>query len=225
MLDRAYYEPSDVRTHADIQMFGELLSASYKLQKAGKSAAVVFSINFGNFCQPALQKLYINALRQTPSSLLRHLTPRFVRIPPGTHRTLITNKLDSLKSIFSNVAIHSKPAVDIATFEFLPIAMLSTSWSDIEFAVGGQKSETLRRGELLRIASTFGKSARVLRAKSMVDGVDSKEALEIVNGADVDFVSGPVFGALENVLRAQSPRAQQNQSRTDKPDRLMPHVA
>lgn len=225
MLDRAYYEPSDVRTHADIQMFSELLSASYKLQKSGKSTAVVFSINFGNFCEPALQKLYINALRQTPSSMLKHLTPRFVRLPPGTHRTLIANKLDSLKSIFGNIAIHSKPTVDIAAFEFLPIAMLSTSWSDIELAAGGQKNENLRHGELLRIASMFCKSARVLRAKSMIDGLDSKEALEIVNDANVDFVSGPVIGALESVLRARSPSRPQNQSNTDKTDRLSPYVA
>jgi hypothetical protein len=225
LLDRAYYEPSDVRTHADIQMFGELLAASYKLQKVGKSAAVVFSINFRNFCQPALHKQYTHALRQTPSGLLKRLTPRLVRIPPGTHRTLIASKLDSLMPIFSNIAIHSKPTVEIAALEFLPIAMISTSWSDIELAAGGQKSELLRHRELLRIVSLFCQSARVLRAKSMIDGVDSKEALEIISGADADFVSGPIIGAIENNLRAPSPRQLQDQPRPEKPDRLMPHVA
>jgi hypothetical protein len=209
VLDRAYYEPSDVRTQTDIQMFGELLGAAYQLQKSGKSAAVVFSINFKNFCEPSLQKKYIHALRQTPASLLRCLTPRFVRVPHGTHRTLIMNKLDSVTSIFRNVAIHVKPTVEVATLEFLPFAMISTSWSDIELAAGTQGDDSHRHAELTRIATTFCQSARILRARSMVDGLDTAEALDIMTSADADFISGPVVGALGNALHGQAVRETQ----------------
>lgn len=205
MSDREYYEPSDMRANSDIRMFSELLADSYNLQKQGQNAIAIFSINFKSFCLPALHKEYIHALRQTPASLVKYLMPRFVRIPPGSPRILIADKLTSIAAIFKNVVLHTKPIADLQKFEFLPFAVLSTSWSEIELLAKQEMDASQKQNAAERIAKSFCQSARVMRAKCMIDGISSVQALEMISAAGIDFASGSAIGAIGTTLQGTRP--------------------
>jgi hypothetical protein len=97
-------------------------------------------------------------------------------------------------SIFKNVAIHTKAQIDVSRFEFLPVAMLSTSWSDLELTVPPTTDGRIRQGQVLQAAVNFCKAARVLRAKCLLDGLDTPHAMEVIEGADFDFTSGSAVG-------------------------------
>ncbi|MEQ1755524.1 MAG: hypothetical protein ABL973_15485 [Micropepsaceae bacterium] len=203
--DRQYYEPSETRALSDIRMFSALLTDAYTLQKQGQNAIAIFSIHFKCFCLPAMHKEYIHALRQTPASLVKYLMPRFVRIPPGTPRTLIADRLASIAPIFKSVVLHTKPVADLKTLEFLPFAVLSTSWSEIELLAGQEIDASQRQNAAERIAKSFCQSARVMRAKCMIDGINSLHALEMVSAAGIDFASGPAIGSFETTLQGPRP--------------------
>lgn len=182
--DNEYYEPSQAQARHDIQSFGAMLNDAYKLHKAGKSATIIFSINFKAFCTPEYAKDYMLALRQTPSALLQYLTPRFVRIPPGTPQTLLATKVQLLSTIFKHVVLHTRPVVEHSAFEFVPCSILSTSWKDIHhFSHGDPKACE----QMLR---AFCLSAKRLRLNALVEGLEDQPILDAAITAGVDFASG-----------------------------------
>jgi hypothetical protein len=182
--DRDYYAPDPARAQEDIRAFNAMLTDVYKLSKAGHSATVFFSLNFKTFCLADQGEKYLHALRQTPASLLKYLTPRFVRIPPGTPQSVLASKVQMLTPIFKHVALHTSPSVDSRSFGFVGCSIISTSWSEIERLAG--KVPLAAR----RLAGSFASAARSLRVNGLVDGVDSPSAFEAVVDAGLDFVSG-----------------------------------
>lgn len=184
--DNEYYMPSLAQARHDLQGFGVMLNDAYKLHKAGKSATIIFSLNFKAFCAPEYAKEYMLALRQTPSALLQYLTPRFVRIPPGTPQTLLATKVQLLSTIFRHVVLHSRPHVEHSAFEFVPCSILSTSWKDIHhFSHGDPKASE----QMLR---AFSRSAKRLRLNALVEGLEDQQMLESAIAAGIDFASGEV---------------------------------
>ena len=180
-----YYEESALHMRKDISLFNRMLTDAFRLIKAGQKAAVFFSINFRSFCTTDLHKEYMHAMRQTPSNLLPSLTPRFVRIPPGAPAALIKAKTQELASVFKHVALSTPPDVDLNRFQFLPNAMLSTSWKDIVRASRGKAGAAAEETLLC-----FCKSARALRLSSLVGGVSSRDAFESVLKVGPDFMTG-----------------------------------
>lgn len=197
--DRDYYAPSSSRAQDDVRRFNAMLSDAYKLHKAGQSAAIFFSLNFKTFCAPEFVKEYMQVLRQTPASLVKYLTPRFVRIPPGTPQTLLASRVQVLTTIFRHVVLQARPPVDLRSLEFVPCSILATSWKDVTQMV----NQDARAAE--KIVSTFCQSARALRLNSLVEGVDSPAAFEIVAQAGVEFMSGAAITAPEKVPFPQRP--------------------
>ena len=197
--DRDYYAPSSSRAQDDIHRFNAVLNDAYKLHKAGQTTAIFFSLNFKTFCEPEFVKEYMQVLRQTPASLLKYLTPRFVRIPPGTPQTLLASRVQALTTIFKHVVLQARPPVDLRSLEFVPCSILATSWKDIAQTA----NQDPRASE--RVVSAFCQSARTLRANSLIEGVDSPGAFEIVASAGAEFMSGPAVTAPEKVPFAQRP--------------------
>lgn len=182
--DNEYYEPSPAQAHHDISAFNAMLGDAYKLHKAGKSATIMFSLNFRAFCTPDLAKEYMLALRQAPNALLQYLTPRFVRIPPGTPQTLLATKVQLLTTIFKHVVLHTRPHVEHSAFEFVQCSILSTSWKDIHhFSHGDPKAcEHMLRA--------FCQAAKRLRLNALVEGLEDQPMLEAAIAAGIDFASG-----------------------------------
>ncbi|MCE9521060.1 MAG: hypothetical protein K8S25_01350 [Alphaproteobacteria bacterium] len=180
-----YYEESKRYMKQDISLFNSMLVDIFKLIKTGEKAAILFSINFRSFCAAELNKEYMHALRQTPSNLLPFLTPRFVRIPPGAPSALIAAKTQLLASVFKHVALHTSPEADLNRFQFLPNAMLATSWRDVSGASGSQARITA-----VDTLSRFCKAAKSLRLSSVIGGVAARDAYEAVLSSGADFVTG-----------------------------------
>lgn len=183
VADKDYYEPSDALALQDIGGFGAMLSDAYKLHKTGQSTTIIFSINFPTFCTPEFHKEYVLALRQTPAALVQYLTPRFVRIPPGTPQGALASKVHILGTIFKHVVLHTRPIVDIACFEFVPCSILSTSWKQITGTADARRSAAA-------LTKQFCQSARLLRLNSLVANVDTTEALDAAMAAGAEFISG-----------------------------------
>jgi len=184
--DREYYASSETHAISDIRGFTAMLADAYKLQKAGQSTTIIFSINFATFCSVEFNKDYMLALRQTPAPLLQYLTPRFVRIPPGTVQPLIAAKVQLLATIFRHVVVHSRSLVALQSLEFVPCSILSTSWKDVQNVIhdrAGKCSAT----DVLRL---FQNSAKTLKLNSLIAGIDTPEALSAALAADVELVSG-----------------------------------
>jgi hypothetical protein len=186
LSDGDYFSAQEAFALHDIGYFSAMLADAYRLHKAGQSTTIVFSLNFQTFCAPKFNKEYMQALRQTPASLLQYLTPRVVRIPPGTAQQLLAAKAHALSGIFKHVVLHSRPLLDQRTFEFVPCSILSTSWKDIERTVTADRAVRTPAG----LAKQFSQSAKLLRLNSLISGVDTREAFEAVIGAGVEFISG-----------------------------------
>jgi len=123
-------------------------------------------------------------LRQTPGALLPYLTPRFVRIPPGTPQSTLVNKMLAVRTLFRRVVLSTRPAIDIQTFDCVPSSILSTSWREIEHAVGEGRT---RRAEA---TAQFCQTARRLKLNALIEGVETNEALDAAIAAGADFLSG-----------------------------------
>lgn len=197
--DNEYYEPSAAQARHDISAFNAMLGDAYKLHKAGKSATILFSLNFKAFCTPDLAKDYMLALRQAPSALLQYLTPRFVRIPPGTPQTLLATKVQLLSTIFKHVVLHTRPHVDHSAFEFVQSSILSTSWRDIHhFSHGDPKAcEYMLR--------SFCQAAKRLRLNALVEGLEDQVILDAAVAAGIDFASGEIVAPFSTVPYLQRP--------------------
>ena len=194
--DRDYYAPGAERAQDDIHHFNATLADAYKLHKAGQNIAILFSLNFNTFCAPEFGKEYMPVLRQTPTSLTKYLTPRFVRIPPGTPPTLLASRVQMLRTIFKHVVLQARAPVDLRSLQFVPCSILATSWKDIAQIV----NRDARAAE--KAASTFCQSARTISANSLIDGVDSPAAFEIALCAVAEFLSGIAVCPPETASRA-----------------------
>jgi hypothetical protein len=184
--DREYYASSEAHAIRDVRCFSTMLGHAYKLQKAGQSTTIVFSINFATFCSVEFNKDYMIALRQTPAPLLQYLTPRLVRIPPGTVQPLIAAKVQLLATIFRHVVVHSRAQVALQTLEFVPCSILATSWKDVQNVI----IERAGRCNAVDVLRPFQHSAKTLRLNSLIAGIDTPEALNAALTAEVDLVSG-----------------------------------
>lgn len=184
--DREYYASNEAHAIRDIRGFSAMLADAYKLQKAGQSTTIVFSINFATFCSVEFNKDYMMALRQTPAPLLQYLTPRFVRIPPGTVQPLLAAKVQLLTSIFRHVVVHSRALVALQTLEFVPCSILSTSWKDVQTVI----SDRAGKCSAIDVLRQFQNSAKTLRFNSLIGGIDTPEALNAALAADIELVSG-----------------------------------
>jgi hypothetical protein len=199
--DTEYYNPTPAQVSHDIAAFNAALAAAYKLHKAGIGATIIFSVNFKAFCAPHFKTEYMNALRQTPGQLLPFLTPRFVRIAPGTPQIVLASKVQLLSTIFRRAILQTKPVFDVKTFEFVPCTLICTTWPEIEATAASQLGP---ERSLFDVAKTFRESAHRLRANAMVDGVNTLAALDTVMSAGIDLVSGP---AISEPLAAPPPQA------------------
>jgi hypothetical protein len=184
--DREYYSSNEAHAIRDIRGFTTMLADAYKLQKAGQSTTIVFSINFATFCSVEFNKDYMMALRQTPAPLLQYLTPRFVRIPPGTVQPLMAAKVQLLASIFRHVIVHSRAMVAVQSLEFVPCSILSTSWKDVQNLINDRAGKCTA----VDVLRPFQHAAKALRLKSLIAGIDTPEALTAALAADVELVSG-----------------------------------
>lgn len=182
--DREYYASGIMCMQDDVARFNSMLSDAYKLHKAGQSATILFSLNFTSFCESRLAQEYMQVMRQTPASLLQYLTPRFVRIPPGTPRALLAGSVEVLTAIFKNIALQVRPPVDPRTLEYVPCSILAMSWSDVVHAAG---NNTLA---CERVVRQFCNTARALRANSLIVGIDSPAAFEVAATGNPQFMSG-----------------------------------
>lgn len=191
--DKDYYAAHENYALQDVRGFTAMLTDAYKLHKAGQSMTILFSLNFRTFASVEFNKEYMQTLRQTPAALVQYLTPRLVRIPPGTGQSLLAAKVQQLSSIFKHIVLHARPMVEFATFEFVPCSILSTSWRDIQNAMTSDRNAARSASA---IARQFSQSAKSLRVNSLIAGVDTAEALETALAADVEFVSGAaILGA------------------------------
>jgi hypothetical protein len=186
VTDREYYSSNEAHAVRDIRGFTTMLADAYKLQKAGQSTTIVFSINFSTFCSIEFNKDYMLALRQTPAPLLQYLTPRFVRIPPGTVQPLLAAKVQLLASIFRHVVVHSRALVALQTLEFVSCSILSTSWKDVQTVI----SDRAGKCSAVDVLRLFQNSAKTLRLNSLIGGIDTPEALNAALVADIELVSG-----------------------------------
>jgi hypothetical protein len=186
LSDNDYFSAQEAYVQHDIGCFSAMLADAYKVHKAGQSTTIIFSLNFQTFCVPKFNKEYMQALRQTPASLLQYLTPRLVRIPPGTAQQQLAEKVQALSGTFKHVVLHSRPLLDQRTFEFVPCSILSTSWKDIERTVNADRAVRTPAG----LAKQFSQSAKLLRQNSLITGIDARESLDAVIGAGVEFISG-----------------------------------
>jgi hypothetical protein len=184
--DREYYASSEAHATRDIRGFSTMLGHAYKLQKAGQSTTIVFSINFATFCSVEHNKEYMIALRQTPAPLLQYLTPRFVRIPPGTVQPLMAAKVQLLATIFRHVVVHSRAAVSLQSLEFVPCSILATSWKDVQNLI----HERAGKCTAVDVLRPFQNSAKMLRLNSLIAGIDTPEALNAALAAEIELVSG-----------------------------------
>jgi hypothetical protein len=184
--DREYYASSEAHAIRDVRGFNTMLGHAYKLQKAGQSTTIVFSINFATFCSSEHNKDYMIALRQTPAPLLQYLTPRFVRIPPGTVQPLLAAKVQLLASIFRHVVVHSRAAVSLQALEFVPCSILATSWKDVQNLI----QERAGKCTAVDVLRPFQNAAKTLRLNSLIAGIDTVDALNAVLAADIELVSG-----------------------------------
>jgi hypothetical protein len=184
--DREYYASSEAHAVRDVRGFGTMLADAYKLQKAGQSTTIVFSINFATFCSVEFNKDYMMALRQTPAPLLQYLTPRFVRIPPGTVQPLLAAKVQLLASIFRHVVVHSRTLVALQTLEFVPCSILATSWKDVQNLINDRAGKC----SAIDVLRPFQHSAKTLRLNSLIAGIDTPEALAAALAAEIELVSG-----------------------------------
>jgi hypothetical protein len=199
--DNEYYAASEAHAVQDVRGFTAMLTDAYKLHKAGQSMTIIFSLNFRTFSSVEFNKDYMLALRQTPAALVQYLTPRLVRIPPGTGQPLLAARVQQLASVFRHIVLHTRPIVEFATFEFVPSSILSTSWTDIRTAVKGERGARSEGG----LARQFSQSAKNLRLNSLITGVDTPQALEVALAADVEFVSGTaVLPASDTPFRQRS---------------------
>lgn len=184
--DKNYYEAQEAFARQDISYFSAMLGHAHKLHKAGKGATIVFSLNFKTFCIPKFNKEYMLALRQTPAPLLQYLTPRFVRVPPGTTQALLSEKVQALSSVFKHVVLHCRPTADRSTLEFVPCSILSTSWKDISHALNGERAGQTASA----VAKQFAQLAKMQRLNGLISGIDTPEALEVAITSGVEFISG-----------------------------------
>jgi hypothetical protein len=198
LADKDYYEPSDAAALQDIGGFGSMLSDAYKLHKEGHSTTIIFSINFPSFCMHEYHKDYLLALKQTPAALVQYLTPRFVRIPPGTPQGALASKVHILNNIFKHVVLHSRPIVDLPSFEFVPASILSTSWKQITSTADARRSADA-------LTKQFCQSARMLRLNGLVANVDTTEALDAALAAGAEFISGAAIAPAATEPFAQVP--------------------
>jgi hypothetical protein len=198
--DNEYYSPAGVHARRDIDAFNAMLTDAYKLQKSGVSSTIVFSVNFKTFCTPQYNKEYMLALKQAPGKLLQFLTPRFVRIPPGTPQTLLASKVQSLSSIFKHVVLHTRPVFDTTMFDCVPCSILATSWSDIAYLAGRDP-----RGKRLPadIARQFCQAAKKLRVNALIEGLDAPSVFEDAIGVGADFASGTAVLPLNEAPSSQ----------------------
>ena len=197
--DREYYASSSLRVNDDIRRFSEMSADAYKLHKAGQSTAIFFSLNFPTFCEPRHLKEYMQVLRQTPASLLKYLTPRFVRIPPGTAPSLLASRVGTLTTIFKHVVLQERPPVDLRGLEFVPCSILAMSWKDAVHTAGQDA------GALEKAVSAFCLSARMLRANSLIEAIETPAAFEMAAAAGADFLSGAAIARREKVPFVQQP--------------------
>jgi hypothetical protein len=197
--DRDYYAPSPSRAQEDIRRFNAMLNDAYQLHKAGQSTAIFFSVNFKTFCAPEFAKEYMQVLRQTPASLLKYLTPRFVRIPPGTPQTLLVSRVQALMTVFKHVVLQCRPPIDLRSMEFVPCSIVATSWKDVAQTVG----QDARAAE--KLIAAFCQTARILRANTLVEAVDSPAAFEICMNLGVEFLSGAAIMAPDKKPFPQRP--------------------
>jgi hypothetical protein len=184
--DREYYASSEAHAARDVRGFSTMLGHAYKLQKAGQSTTIVFSINFATFCSVEYNKDYMIALRQTPAPLLQYLTPRFVRIPPGTVQPLMAAKVQLLATIFRHVVVHSRATVALQSLEFVPCSILATSWKDVQNLI----QERAGKCTAVDVLRPFQNSAKTLRLNSLIAGIDTPEALNAALAAEIELVSG-----------------------------------
>jgi len=199
--DSEYYSPAEAHARQDIGAFNAMLSDVYKLQKAGVSSTIVFSVNFKTFCAPQYNKEYMLALKQAPGKLLQFLTPRFVRIPPGTPQTLLASKVQSLSSVFKHVVLHTRPVFDTTMFDCVPCSILAASWSDISYLAG---RDPRGQRQPIDIARQFCQAARKLRVNALIEGLDSAAAFGNALDAGVDFGSGAAIRPLLEAPSTQS---------------------
>jgi hypothetical protein len=184
--DREYYASSEAHAIRDIRGFSTMLGHAYKLQKAGQSTTIVFSINFATFCSVEHNKEYMIALRQTPTPLLQYLTPRFVRIPPGTVQPLMAAKVQLLATIFRHVVVHSRATVALQALEFVPCSILATSWKDVQNLI----QERAGKCTAVDVLRPFQNAAKTLRLNSLIAGIDTPDALNAALTAEIELVSG-----------------------------------
>lgn len=185
--DTDYYKPSAEHALQDTQTFNAMLGHAYKLHKAGTNATIMFSVNFTTFCTPQFNKEYMLALKQTPGKLLPFLTPRFVRIPPGTPQTLLATKVQLLGTTFKRVVVHTRPLFEASMLEFVPCSIISTSWRDIERQASGDARSQRTAVDLVR---AYCQTAKRLRTNALIEGLDTPAALDTAIAAGVDFASG-----------------------------------
>jgi hypothetical protein len=195
--DADYYAPGQEHVQRDIRAFEAMLLEIYKLHKSGTPSAVIFSLNFKSFCAAEFGKQYLNALRQTPVSLLPYLTPRFVRIPPGTPQSMLVNKMLAVRTLFRRVVLSTRPVVDERTFDCVPSSILSTSWKEIEHVAGNDKE---RRAQM---ADAFCHAAKRLKLNALIEGVETDEALGAAVAAGAEFLAG---GAVRPASKAPFPQ-------------------
>jgi hypothetical protein len=195
--DEKYYESAVRHVLYDIETFNTVLRRVHELRNSGKTAVVIFSINFKSFCVPEFYKDYMHALRQTPESLLPYLLPRFVRIPPGAPNTLIATKAQVLSSIFKNLALQASLEGDLRRFEFTACTVLATS---VKEAYRVARLPTVNQHSVMPLLTSFVQIAKGMRYNAMITGVDTQEDFEAALQAKADFISGAAIGA-----RAQLP--------------------
>lgn len=184
--DREYYASNEAHALRDIRGFTTMLADAYKLQKAGQGTTIIFSINFATFCSVEFNKDYMLALRQTPAALLQYLTPRFVRIPPGTVQPLLAAKVQLLATIFRHVVVHSRAMVALQALEFVPCSILSTSWKDVQTLI----NERAGKCTAIDVLRPFQNAAKTLRLNSLIAGIDTPDALAAALAAEIELVSG-----------------------------------
>jgi hypothetical protein len=198
IADKDYFEPNQAQALQDVSSFGAMLSDAYKLHKAGQSTTIIFSLNFPTFCTPEFHKEYLVALRQTPASLVQYLTPRFVRIPPGTPQGALASKVHILGTIFKHVVLHTRPVVDMPSFEFVPCSILATSWMQVTAAADARRPASA-------VIKQFCQSARLLHLNSLVTNVDTPAALDATLAAGPEFISGAAVCSAAKAPFAQRP--------------------
>ncbi len=196
VTDDKYYEASAQLMRHDIDGFMRMMGDAFKMMKAGEKGAILFSINFKSFCAAELHKEYMQALRQTPSSLMPFLTPRFVRIPPGAPGALIAAKVQLLGGVFKHVALQTPPDTDLGRFQFTGNALLVTSWKDVVRAGRGG------RGAEAAVAK-FCQTARGLRLSSVICGIADRGSYDGAAVAGADFLSGDFVSVASKVPVSQ----------------------